>query len=82
MQEYTMLIEAADNGMIVRYDGTVEVIENEHDIDEAGRTNLKNRLGEIFLGDIEHYMNQTCENVARVTIKIEANGTDVQWKEE
>lgn len=84
MQEYTytILIECADNGMIVRDGGGIEVIENEHDVDEPDRANLKNRLGVIFLGEIEHYMNQTCENVARVSIKFEANGTDEQRKEE
>lgn len=81
-QEYTMLIECADNGMIVRDDDGIEVIEEVHDVDDADRANLKNRLGEIFLGEIEHYMNQTCENVAKVTIKIEKDGTDEQRKEE
>ena len=81
-QEYTMRIECADNGMIVRDDESIEVIEEVHDVDDADRANLKNRLGEIFLGEIEHYMNQTCENIAKVTIKIEKDGTDEQRKEE
>lgn len=82
MQEYKMLIECADNGMIVRDDESVEVIEEVHDVDDADRANLKNRLGEIFLSEIEYYMNQSCENIAKVTIKIERNGTDEQRKEE
>lgn len=69
-QEYTMLIEAADNGMIVRDDDGVEVIEDEHNVDDADRANLKARLGEIFFGEIENYMNQFSENIAEVTIKI------------
>lgn len=69
-QEYTMLIEAADNGMIVRDDDGVEVIEDEHNVDDADRANLKSRLGERFLGEIENYMNQFSENIAEVTIKI------------
>ena len=81
-QEYTMLIECADNGMIVRDNESIEVIEEVHDVDDADRANLKNRLGEIFLGEIEHYMNQTCENIAKVTIKIEKDGTGEQRKEE
>lgn len=81
-QEYKMLIECADNGMIVRDDENVEVIEELHDVDEHDRSNLKNRLGEIFLGEIEHYMNQNCENIAKVTIKIENDGTGEQRKEE
>lgn len=81
-QEYKMLIECADNGMIVRDDESVEVIEEVHDVDDVDRANLKNRLGEIFLGEIEHYMNQTCKNVAKVTIKIEKDGTDEQREEE
>ena len=81
-QEYTMLIETADNGMIVRDNDRIEVIEEVHDVDDADRSNLKSRLGEIFLGEIEHYMNQTCENLAKVTIKIERNETGEQRKEE
>ena len=69
-QEYTMLIEAADNGMIVRDDDGVEVIEDEHNVDDADRANLKARLGERFLCEIENYMNQYSENIAEVTIKI------------
>lgn len=80
-QEYTMLIECADNGMIVRDDESVEVIEEVHDVDDADRANLKNRLGEIFLGEIEHYLNQSCENIAKVTIKIK-NKDGEQRKEE
>ncbi len=79
-QEYTMRIECADNGMIVRDDESIEVIEEVHDVDDADRTNLKARLGEIFLGEIEHYLNQTCENIAKVTIKIEKDGADEQRK--
>lgn len=60
----------------------IEVIEEAHDVGDADRVNLKNRLGEIFLGEIEHYMNQNCENIAKVTIKIEKDGTDEQRKEE
>lgn len=81
-QEYTMLIECADNGMIVRDEDSIEVIEDVHDVDDADRANLKARLGEIFFGEIEHYMNQTCENIAKVTIKIEKDGTGKQRKEE
>lgn len=81
-QEYTMIMECADNGMIVRDEDSIEVLEEVHDVDDADRANLKNRLGEIFLGEIEHYMNQTCENLAKVTIKIEKDGTDEQREEE
>jgi len=81
-EEYTMLIECADNGMIVRDDDGVEVIEDEHNVDDADRANLKARLGERFLCEIEHYMNQNCENTAKVTIKIEKDGTDEQRQEE
>lgn len=80
-QEYTMLIECADNGMIVRDDDGVEVIEDEHNVDDADRANLKSRLGERFLGEILNYMNQYCENIAEVTIKIK-NKDGEQRKEE
>lgn len=80
-QEYTMIMECADNGMIVRDEDSIEVLEEVHDVDDADRANLKNRLGEIFLGEIEHCMNQTCENLAKVTIKIEKDGTDEQREE-
>lgn len=47
-----LTIEQADNGMIVRFDEDVKVIENTHSAEEGRKDNLVHELGRIFFQHI------------------------------
>lgn len=69
-----LIIEQADNGMIVRTDEDVVVIENTHSADEGRKDNLVHELGRIFFQHVNCVMNEEITN--NVEVKIEINKTE------
>ena len=67
-------IEQADNGMIVRTDEDVVVIENTHSADEGRKDNLVHELGRIFFRHVNCVMNEEITN--NVEVEIEINKTE------
>lgn len=65
-----LTIEQADNGMIVRFDEDVKVIENTHSADEGRKDNLIHELGRMFFQYVNCVMNEETTNKVRVEIKI------------
>lgn len=70
-----LTIEQADNGMIVRFDEDVKVIENTHSAEEGRKDNLVHELGRMFFQHVNFVMNEETTNKVRVEIKI--NGTTI-----
>lgn len=68
-----LTIEQADNGMIVRSDEYVSVIENTHSAEEGRKDNLVHELGRIFFQYINFFMNEEITN--NVEVEIEINKT-------
>lgn len=66
-------IEQADNGMIVRTDEYVSVIENTHSAEEGRKDNLVHELGRIFFQHVNFFMNEEITN--NVEVEIEINKT-------
>ena len=69
-----LTIEQADNGMIVRSDEYVSVIENTHSADEGRKDNLVHELGRIFFQHVNFFMNEEITN--NVEVEIEINKTE------
>lgn len=69
-----LIIEQADNGMIVRTDDQVSVIENTHSADEGRKDNLVHELGRIFFQYVNCVMNKEITN--NVEVEIEINKTE------
>lgn len=69
-----LIIEQADNGMIVRTDDQVSVIENTHSADEGRKDNLVHELGRIFFQYVNCVMNKEITN--KVEVEIEINKTE------
>lgn len=65
-----LTIEQADNGMIVRFDEDVKVIENTHSAEEGRKDNLVHGLGRIFFQHINLVMNEELTNEVKVEIEI------------
>lgn len=63
-----LTIEQADNGMIVRTDEDVVVIENTHSADEGRKDNLVHELGRIFFQHVNCVMNEEITNNVEVEI--------------
>lgn len=68
-----LTIEQADNGMIVRTDEYVSVIENTHSAEEGRKDNLVHELGRIFFQHVNFFMNGEITN--NVEVEIEINKT-------
>lgn len=68
-----LMIEQADNGMVLYADELMQVIEDTHSPDGVGRDNLINQLGKYFLDTIRQAMNLEISN--RVKIKIDISAT-------
>lgn len=68
-----LTIEQADNGMIVRSDEYVSVIENTHSAEEGRKDNLVHELGRMFFHHVNFFMNEEITN--NVEVEIEINKT-------
>ena len=66
-------IEQADNGMVVRSDEYVSVIENTHSAEEGRKDHLFHELGRIFFQHVNFFMNEEITN--NVEVEIEINKT-------
>ena len=69
-----LTIEQADNGMIIRTDEYVSVIENTHSAEEGRKDNLVHELGRIFFQHVNFFMNEEITN--NVEVEIEINKTE------
>lgn len=69
-----LTIEQADNGMIVRTDEDVKVIENTHSADEGRKDNLVHELGRMFFQQVNYVMYK--ETTSKVEVEIEINETE------
>ena len=69
-----LTIEQADNGMVVRTDEDVSVIENTHSAEEGRKDNLVHELGRIFFQHVNFFMNEEITN--NVEVEIEINKTE------
>ena len=72
--KFNLSIEQADNGMIVRSDGYVSVIENTHSAEEGRKDHLVHELGRIFFQHVNFVMNEELTN--KVEVEIEINKTE------
>lgn len=68
-----LTIEQADNGMIVRSDEYVSVIENTHSAEEGKKDHLVHELGRMFFQHVNFVMNEEITN--NVEVEIEINKT-------
>lgn len=64
------IIEAADNGMIVRAGEYFEVFENTHMDNSESKDNVCLQLGKLLYSTIEQTMNELCENKVKMKIEI------------
>lgn len=71
--KFKLTIEQADNGMVVRTDEYVSVIENTHSADKGRKANLVHELGRIFFQHVNLVMNEEITN--NVEVEIEINKT-------
>ena len=65
-----LTIEQAENGMVVRDDEYVSVIENPHSADKGRKDNLVHELGRIFFQYVNIVMNEELTNEVKVEIEI------------
>lgn len=65
-----LTIEQAENGMVVRTDEYVSVIENTHSADKGRKDNLVHELGRIFFQHVNLVMNEELTNEVKVEIEI------------
>lgn len=65
-----LTIEQADNGMVVRDDEYVSVIENTLSAEEGRKDNLIHELGRIFFQHVNFVMNEELTNEVKVEIEI------------
>lgn len=65
-----LTIEQTDNGMIVRTDENVSVIENTHSAEEGRKDHLVHELGRIFFQHVNFVMNEEITNKVEVEIEI------------
>ena len=67
-------IELADNGMIVRGEEMLDVVEDTHNADGVGKDNLQRYLGKYLLGNIKYVMDEEISNKVKVEINITSVG--------
>lgn len=72
--KFKLTIEQADNGMIVRSDEEVKVIENTYSADKGRKDHLVHELGRIFFQHVNCVMNEEITN--NVEVEIEINKTE------
>lgn len=72
--KFKLTIEQADNGMVVRSDEDVKVIENTYSADKGRKDNLIHELGRIFFQHVYLVMNEEITN--NVEVEIEINKTE------
>lgn len=65
-----LTIHHADNGIIIKYDEYVEVVEYTHNPDGKGMDNLYQRLGKDFYSLVTGEMNEEMTNKVQVEINI------------
>lgn len=65
-----LTIHHADNGIIIKYDEYVEVVEYTHNADGKGKDNLYQRLGEHFYNLVIGAMDAEMTNKVQVEINI------------
>lgn len=63
-------IHQADNGIMLKSDEYVEVIENSHETDGKGKDNLYLNLGKYLYSMIECAMNRKITNNVQVELNI------------
>lgn len=63
-------IHQADNGIMLKSDESVEVIENSHEPDGKGKDNLYLNLGKYLYSMIECAMNREIANNVQVELDI------------
>lgn len=66
-------IERADNGIILKTEDAISVIEDTYNPSGKGKDNLFLQLGKFFYGCIEYAMNEELSN----DVKIELNITQI-----
>lgn len=65
----TMIIRAADNGILVDFGEWIHVIEDTHVENGADKDNLFKELGRFFYGKVKFIMNE--ESVTTVEVEME-----------
>lgn len=65
-----LTIHHADNGIIIKYDEYVEVVEYTHNADGKGMDNLYQRLGRTFYDFVTDTMDAEITNKVQVEINI------------
>lgn len=65
-----LTIEQADNGMVVRTDEYVSVIENTYSAEEGRKDHLVHELGRIFFQYVNSVMDEELTNEVKVEIEI------------
>lgn len=72
--KFKLTIEQADNGMVVRSDEEVKVIENTYSADKGRKDNLIHELGRIFFLHVCSVMEE--EQTNKVEVEIEKFKTE------
>lgn len=67
-------IECADNGMIIRGEEMLDVVEDTHNTDGVDKDNLQRYLGRYLLNEIKYVMDEEISNKAKVEINITSVG--------
>lgn len=68
--KFNLTIEQAENGMVIRTDENVSVIENTHSAEEGRKDHLVHELGRIFFQHVNFVMNEEITNKVEVEIEI------------
>ena len=68
--KFKLTIEQAENGMIVRENELVTVIENTYSADKGRKDNLVHELGRIFFQHVNLVINEELTNEVKVEIEI------------
>ena len=69
MKEVLTILHA-DNGIVIKYDEYVEVVEYTHNADGEGKDNLYQRLGRTFYNLVTNGMDAEITNKVQVEINI------------
>lgn len=68
--KFNLTIEQAENGMVVRTDEYVSVIENTYSAEEGRKDHLVHELGRIFFQYVNSVMDEELTNEVKVEIEI------------
>lgn len=69
-------IQQADNGIMLKTEDTVEVIEDTYDPNGKGKDNLFRQLGKFFYSTIEYAMNEELSNEMKIELNITPINTE------